>query len=124
MSKYKEAITNIKNEIETPHFSSLYDIDDYKNDWRTIEEAIEKAEKYEALTNSIFWKDGTTRTAWFNKIRNQEDWLGLLGYLKETEYQHEGECLRLIKHLDRQVLLWGLYALKDEIKRYSEVYNK
>ena len=124
MSKYTESFNNILAEIDTPHFSCLYDIDDYKHDWKVIQEAIEKAEKYDALISSVLWKDGRTRITWFNRIRNQEDWLDLLGYLSETEYQHEEECLRLVKHLDRQILLWGLYALKDEIKRYSEEYNK
>lgn len=119
MSKYKEAITNLKREIETPYFSSLYDFDDYKHDWEVIQEAIEKAEKYDGLTSGVLWKNGQTRTAWFNKIRNQEQWLDLLAHCND-----EADYLRLIQHLDRQVLLWGLYALKDEIKRYSEVYNK
>ena len=35
-----EALENIKREAGTPYFSSFYDIDDWKDDFHTIESAL------------------------------------------------------------------------------------
>ena len=35
-----EALENIKREAGTPYFSSLYDIDDWKDDFHTIDDGL------------------------------------------------------------------------------------
>ena len=42
LSKYQEALNNIKKEAGTPYFSSLYDIDDWKEDFKTLQELVDK----------------------------------------------------------------------------------
>lgn len=44
MSKGLEALENIKREAGTPYFSSLYDIDDWKEDFKIIEKNLERLE--------------------------------------------------------------------------------
>lgn len=83
--------------------------------------AVEKyACKYKSLISGKLWKDGKERTKWFNKIRNQKDWIDYLSKLREYESNDEEQFLRVVKHLDTQVLYWALLSLEREIKRYSE----
>lgn len=42
MNKYQEALKNIKREAGTPYFSTLYDIDDWKDDFNTLQELVDK----------------------------------------------------------------------------------
>lgn len=44
MNKELEALKNIKREAGTPYFSSLYDIDDWKNNFQIIEKALKALE--------------------------------------------------------------------------------
>lgn len=76
--------------------------------------------KYKSLISGKLWKDGKERTKWFNKIRNQKDWIDYLSKLREHESNDEEQFLRVVKHLDTQVLYWALLSLEQEIKRYSE----
>ena len=85
-----------------------------------VEELEEYACKYKSLISGKLWKDGKERTKWFNKIRNQKDWIDDLSKLREFESNDEEQFLRIVKHLDTQVLYWALLSLEQEIKRYSE----
>ena len=44
MSKGLEALKNIKREAETPYFSTLYDIDMWRDDFATIEKELNALE--------------------------------------------------------------------------------
>ena len=73
-----------------------------------------------SIVASKLWQDGKTRTAWFNKIRNQKNWISCLSHLEECECKDDEQYLRVVKHLDVQVLYWALNSLYDEIKQYSK----
>ena len=91
--------------------------DQLKLDYLAVEEY---ARKYKSLISGKLWRDGKERTRWFNKIRNQKDWIDYLSKLREYESNDEEQFLRIVKHLDTQVLYWALLSLEKEIKRYSE----
>lgn len=42
MNKYQESFDNIKREVGTPYFSTLYDIDDWKKDISNLQELVDK----------------------------------------------------------------------------------
>lgn len=77
--------------------------------------------KYKSLISGKLWRDGKTRTKWFNKIRSQKDWIDYLSHLRECQSNDDEQLLRIVNHLDTQVLYWALLSLEEEIKRYSEV---
>ena len=85
-----------------------------------VEELEKYACKYKSLISGKLWRDGKERTKWFNKIRNQKDWIDYLSKLRECESNDEEQFLRVVKHLDTQVLYWALLSLEKEIKRYSD----
>ena len=88
---------------------------------KQLVEILEKyACKYKSLISGKLWRDGKERTKWFNKIRNQKDWIDYLSKLREHESNDEEQFLRVVNHLDTQVLYWALLSLEQEIKRYSE----
>ena len=91
--------------------------DQLKLDYLAVEEY---ARKYKSLISGKLWRDGKERTKWFNKIRSQKDWIDNLSKLREFEITDEEQFLRVVKHLDTQVLYWALLSLEEEIKRYSE----
>ena len=91
--------------------------DQFKLDYLVVEKY---ACKYKSLISGKLWRDGKERTKWFNKIRNQKDWIDCLSKLREFESNDEEQFLRVVKHLDTQVLYWALLSLEKEIKRYSE----
>lgn len=78
------------------------------------------ASKYKSLINGKLWRDGKTRTKWFNKIRSQKDWIDYLSHLEECQSSDDEQLLRIVNRLDTQVLYWALLSLEKEIKRYSE----
>ena len=50
MSKGLEALQNIREEAGTPYFSSLYDIDMWREDFATVEKELKKPQElYNAL---------------------------------------------------------------------------
>ena len=88
---------------------------------KQLVEVLEKyACKYKSLISGQLWRDGKERTKWYNKIRNQKDWIDYLSKLREYESNDEEQFLRVVNHLDTQVLYWALLSLEQEIKRYSE----
>lgn len=91
--------------------------DQFKLDYLVVEKY---ACKYKSLISGKLWRDGKERTKWFNKIRNQKDWIDCLSKLREFESNDEEQFLRVVKHLDTQVLYWALLSLEKEIKRYSK----
>ena len=76
--------------------------------------------KYKSLIRGKLWRDGKTRTKWFNTIRSQKDWVDYLSHLRECQSSDDEQLLRIVNHLDTQVLYWALLSLEKEIKRYSE----
>lgn len=44
MSKALEALENIKREAGTPYFSTLYDIDDWRKDFKMVEKELKALE--------------------------------------------------------------------------------
>ena len=105
----EKAIKTIEQELEK--------YDQLKLDYPVVEKY---ACKYKSLISGKLWRDGKERTKWFNKIRNQKDWIDDLSKLREYESNDEEQFLRIVKHLDTQVLYWALLSLEQEIKRYSE----
>ena len=51
----KEALENIKREAGTPYYSTLYDIDDWREDFKIIEKDLDRLEKLE-MENKNFRK--------------------------------------------------------------------
>ena len=49
MTKGLEALENIRKEAGTPYFSSLYDIDMWREDFATVEKELKALDKYEEL---------------------------------------------------------------------------
>ena len=71
MSKELEALENIKREADIPYFSSLYDIDMWREDFATIETALKvleiiKKKRVDCLEISLCSKY-ETYMAFFNK---------------------------------------------------------
>ena len=91
--------------------------DQLKLDYLVVEKY---ACKYKSLISGKLWRDGKERTKWFNKIRSQKNWIDYLSKLREYESNDEEQFLRIVNHLDTQVLYWALLSLEEEIKRYSE----
>ena len=110
---YRDYSTNTINEVNQA-FEVL------ENIIERLEESERYACKYKSLISGKLWKYGKERTKWFNKIRNQKDWINYLSKLRECESNDEEQFLRIVTHLDTQVLYWALLSLEKEIKRYSE----
>lgn len=91
--------------------------EEFKLDYIVVEKY---ARKYKSLISGKLWRDGETRTKWFNKIRSQKDWIDYLSHLRQCQSNDDEQLLRIVNHLDTQVLYWALLSLEKEIKRYSE----
>ena len=91
--------------------------DEFKLDYIVVEKY---ARKYKSLISGKLWRDEKTRTKWFNTIRSQKNWIDYLSNLRECQSSDEEQLLRIVNHLDTQVLYWALLSLEKEIKRYSE----
>lgn len=106
--------------VEDMEYIILQDLERYDQLKLDYPVAEKYACKYKSLISGELWKDGKERTKWFNKIRNQKYWIDYLSKLREQESNDEEQFLRIVKHLDTQVLYWALLSLEREIKRYSE----
>lgn len=119
LKQYKEIYVDKTSNFEFQPTQEWY-LDIIKQDLDRLEELEKYACKYKSLVSGKLWRDGKERTKWFNKIRNQKDWIDCLSKLREFGSNDEEQFLRVVKHLDTQVLYWALSSLEKEIKRYSE----
>ena len=55
MSKELEALENIKREAGIPYFSTLYDIDMWREDFKTVEKSLKALEIIKIVCPNIFW---------------------------------------------------------------------
>lgn len=89
MSKELDALERIKREAETPYFSSLYDIDMWNEDFKTVEKALknenEQFELLKLIKKNIHFEmteaDGVGRI--FVQLANGEK--QLIGYVVDEE---------------------------------------
>ena len=61
MSKSLEALENIKREAGTPYFSTLYDIDMWREDFETVEKALKVLEIIKDKHLITFQDDATAK---------------------------------------------------------------
>lgn len=60
MSKELEALENIKREAGTPYFSTLYDIDDWREDFQIVETALKALEIIKKIIKYDIEANGNT----------------------------------------------------------------